>query len=121
MMQDLRATIMAAIQAANAKPPVPVDGLSFGAAWVRAFTVQDMDAQSARRAGGGTDADGVAFSLAQCLCDNAGVCLFDASNPADVALLNSMDWPSAAKILRIANRDLGDVDAKKGSPAGQSS
>ncbi|ABX34284.1 hypothetical protein Daci_1641 [Delftia acidovorans SPH-1] len=92
--EQMRARILAS---ANPKP-VPVDTPAWGRLWLRVLTCADVD--------GAKPPEGekmrLAHGVAQVLCDEDGVLLFDPASEEDVKSIATLPWADLSGILAKA-------------------
>lgn len=95
-----RAQLLAAMEAAAAPKPMPVDVPAWGGTvYVRPLTVAEVESQS-----GDKSDKRLARAAARVVCDAAGQRLFDPSSDDDVALISRQPWSILQLVLDAADK-----------------
>lgn len=101
-----RATLIAAMEAAAAVKPVPVEVPTWGGTLhVRRLSVADMEEASGAEQR--TDKRSLSRAAARVLCDENGQRLFDPSSDGDIDLIARQPWSVLQTILDAADKANG--------------
>lgn len=98
----MRDALIAAMQATAAQTPVAVEVPKWGTVYVRAITVEEVEAQEADTEG--KDKRRIARGAARVLCDAEGNRIFNPDSEADIDLIARQPWPLLRRVLAAAEQ-----------------
>lgn len=99
-----RAQLMAAMEAAAALKPHPIDIPAWGGTvYVRAITVAEVEDMKGKT----NDKHHLARAAARVVCDSAGALVFDPDSEADVEFIARQPWPLLQRVLAEGDKANG--------------
>lgn len=100
-----REELIAKMQVTAAQKPTAVTVPGWGEVWVRALTVDEVEAQN-EDTSENADRTRLARGAARLICDETGKRVFDPENPEDLKLISSQPWALMQQILAASDKQL---------------
>lgn len=108
-----RAELIAAMEVAAAEKPTAITIKGWGKLYVRAVTVEEVEAQDDEVADANDkpDKQNIVRAAARIICDENGDRIFDPYNKDDLALLGKQSWKRLRQIINAVGDEVKAAEA----------
>lgn len=100
-----REELIAAMEVAAAEKPTAITIKGWGKVFVRAVTVEEVEAQT-DEAADKDEKQSIVRAAARLICDEDGNRIFDPNNPTDLALLGKQSWKRLRQLINVGDEEV---------------